>query len=107
MFPGAKQEARVALVPRHALLGSLATSVLAGITVQLGVMEYLTFTGAGKADKLDDEQFALHFVALLSFLTSAITFAILRQLQVNPAPPPSASEQASGQSRERLLAAHT
>ena len=105
VFPGAKQETRAALVPRHALLGSLATALLAGVTVQLGVLEYLTFQGLSKTDKLDSQQYLLHFVAFISLLTSAITFAILRHLQVNPAPAPSDTVEVQG--HEPLLQTHT
>ena len=62
------------------------------------MLEYLTFRGGAKADKLDAEQYTLHFAAFLCFVTSAIVFALLRGVQVNP--PPSA--EASG-SEEQLL----
>ena len=88
MFPGAKEESRRALVPRHALMGNVAIAVLAGITILLGVQQYLTYAGLAKTDRLDAEQYTLHFVAFLCLVTSAIVFTLLRGLHLNPSTPP-------------------
>ena len=83
-------------------MGSIATAVFAGISIQLGVLEFLTFRGLAKADKLDAEQYTLHFVAFLCLVTGAIVFAILRDMHVEPT-----AAAGTDASQEQLLASHT
>ena len=105
VFPGAAQATRAALVPRHALIGSLVPTVLAGVTIQLGILEYLTFQGLAKTgSKLDDEQYTLHFVAALCLIVSVITFALLWNL---PLTPPATTNEPHAREDDPLLSSHT
>ena len=84
-WPGALPVTRAKMVPRHALLGTMAVTVFACITVLLGIMEYTTFTNLGKTATLPDtELYALHFVGFLALVVAASVLYVLRRVQLLP-----------------------